>query len=60
MICRKNKQIDISPFRHLYPFKSRFMDRNGLKYHFLDEGAGDAVVMVHGNPTWSFYFRKLV
>ena len=60
MICKYNKQIDISAFRHLYPFKSRFMDQNGLLYHFLDEGAGDAVVMVHGNPTWSFYFRELV
>ena len=48
------------PFRHLYPFTSNFMDCNGLKYHFLDEGTGDPVVMVHGNPTWSFYFRNLV
>lgn len=28
--------------------------------HFLDEGAGDPVVMVHGNPTWSYYYRNLV
>jgi pimeloyl-ACP methyl ester carboxylesterase len=27
---------------------------------YLDEGSGDPVVMLHGNPTWSFYFRKLV
>lgn len=57
---RKKKQIDISAFRHLYPFKSRYLDINGLKYHFLDEGRGEPVVMVHGNPTWSFYFRELV
>jgi len=31
----------------------------GLLYHYLDEGAGDPVVMVHGNPSWSFYFRDL-
>jgi len=36
------------------------MDLDGLKYHYLDEGAGDPVVMLHGNPTWSFYFRNLV
>ncbi len=36
------------------------MDLDGLKYHYLDEGAGDPVVMIHGNPTWSFYFRNLV
>ena len=28
--------------------------------HYLDEGAGDPVVMLHGNPTWSFYYRNLV
>ena len=57
---KKNKEIDISKFRHLYPFKSHYMEINGLNYHFLDEGAGDPVVIIHGNPTWSFYYRKLV
>jgi haloalkane dehalogenase len=33
---------------------------NGLKYHYLDEGQGAPVVMVHGNPSWSFYYRNLV
>ena len=32
---------------------------SGLKSHYLDEGAGDPVVMVHGNPSWSFYYRRL-
>ena len=44
----------------LYPFAGRFLDRPGGRLHYLDEGAGDPVVMVHGNPTWSFYFRSLV
>ena len=35
-------------------------DRGGLRLHYLDEGAGEPVVMLHGNPTWSFYFRHLV
>ncbi len=43
----------------LYPFKNNFLDLNGLKYHYLDEGQGDPVVMVHGNPSWSFYYRNL-
>ncbi|MCP4353936.1 MAG: alpha/beta fold hydrolase [Desulfobacterales bacterium] len=55
-----NKQIDMSGFKHLYPFKSHFIDLNGFKYHFLDQGTGDPVVMIHGNPTWSFYYRRLV
>src|ERR1700730_9125742 len=34
--------------------------RDGLRLHYLDEGSGEPVVMVHGNPTWSFYYRNLV
>ena len=56
----KTKDIDISKFRHLYPFKSNYMETNGLNYHFLDQGSGDPVIMLHGNPTWSFYFRELI
>jgi pimeloyl-ACP methyl ester carboxylesterase len=43
-----------------YPFPGHSLDRDGLRYHYLDEGAGEPVVMVHGNPTWSFYFRHLL
>lgn len=39
---------------------SRFLDLGGVRMHYLDEGAGEAVLMVHGNPTWSFYYRELV
>ena len=46
--------------RELYPFESRYLDLGGLKYHYLDEGKGEAIVLVHGNPTWSFYYRDLV
>jgi haloalkane dehalogenase len=38
----------------------RDLDRGGVRYHYLDEGQGEPVVMVHGNPTWSFYYRSLV
>lgn len=54
------KKIDLTPFRHLYPFRSRFLNIRGLRCHYLDEGQGDPLVMLHGNPTWSFYFRNLV
>jgi len=46
--------------RHLYPFEGHHFDRDGLDLHYLDEGRGPPVVMVHGNPTWSFYYRRLV
>ena len=44
----------------LYPFTGHRLDLDGLRYHYLDEGSGDPVVMVHGNPSWSFYYRNLV
>jgi haloalkane dehalogenase len=43
-----------------YPFTGHRLDLDGLSYHYLDEGSGDPVVMVHGNPSWSFYYRNLV
>ena len=36
----------------LYPFTSRFLNVAGFRLHYLDEGAGEPVVMLHGNPTW--------
>jgi haloalkane dehalogenase len=57
---KTSKPIDISSFRQIYPFSSHYMEVNGLKYHFIDEGEGDPLVMLHGNPTWSFYYRVLI
>ena len=47
-------------WRCLYPFASHFLHLDGVGYHYLDEGAGDVLLMVHGNPTWSFYWRNLI
>ena len=44
----------------LYPFESHSLDLEGMRYHYLDEGSGEPLVMVHGNPSWSFYYRRLV
>ncbi|MCA9538359.1 MAG: alpha/beta fold hydrolase [Myxococcales bacterium] len=46
--------------RALYPFDSHFFEVEGGRMHYLDEGQGPPLVMVHGNPTWSFYYRNLV
>lgn len=47
-------------WRSLYPFDSKFLDVDGPRLHFVDQGAGTPVLMVHGNPTWSFYWRELI
>lgn len=47
-------------FENQYPFAPHYLNVNGHLLHYLDEGTGSPVLMVHGNPTWSFYFRHLV
>jgi pimeloyl-ACP methyl ester carboxylesterase len=49
--------LDIKKY---YPFAGHYLDLDGLRLHYLDEGSGEPVVMLHGNPTWSFYYRNLV
>lgn len=44
----------------LYPFESRWMDVDGSVVHYLDEGDGPALLMLHGNPTWSFLYRRMI
>src|SRR5690348_12850994 len=53
-------QVDFVPDRTLYPFESRWFDGAGPRVHYVDEGSGPAVVMFHGNPTWSFLYRKVI
>jgi cis-3-alkyl-4-acyloxetan-2-one decarboxylase len=55
-----DKPLDPDDYRALYPFRSHFLELDKLRYHYVDEGSGDPVVMVHGNPTWSFFFRRLI
>jgi cis-3-alkyl-4-acyloxetan-2-one decarboxylase len=48
-------------FRTLYPWQGHYVNlRPDLRMHYLDEGQGEPLLMLHGNPTWSFYFRNLV
>lgn len=44
-----------------YPFSRHYYERpDGLALQYVDEGSGQPVVMVHGNPTWSFFYRRLI
>ena len=43
-----------------YPFRSHYYQAGPHRMHFIDEGQGPVVVMVHGNPTWSYYYRGLI
>jgi len=56
---------DLSPalpesIRTQWPYRPRFARVNGWRMHYVDEGAGDPVVLLHGNPTWGFLYRDFV
>lgn len=44
----------------LYPFASHYLDVGSGRMHYVDEGQGTPVVMVHGTPSWSFLYRHLI
>ena len=43
-----------------YPFRSRFFESGDGRIHYVDEGRGEPIVLVHGTPTWSFLYRHLI
>ena len=43
-----------------YPFVSHFLEVDGGRLHYVDEGRGEPILMVHGQPTWSFMYRDLI
>ena len=44
----------------LYPFEDRYAEIGGARVHYVDEGSGPPLVLLHGNPTWSFLYREIV
>jgi haloalkane dehalogenase len=49
-------------FRDLpgYDFEPRYTEVDGLRIHYVDEGAGPVVLLMHGEPTWSYLYRKMI
>lgn len=46
--------------KDLYPFESHYADIGGTSVHYVDEGSGPPLLLLHGNPTWSFLYRELI
>ena len=44
----------------LFPFESRFVTIDGHTVHYVDEGSGPTLLLLHGNPTWSFVYRDVI
>ncbi|MEN8134144.1 MAG: alpha/beta fold hydrolase [Thermodesulfobacteriota bacterium] len=43
-----------------YPFRTKKFKIDGHSLSYIDEGEGRVIVMLHGNPTWSFFYRNLI
>ncbi|MDQ5822230.1 MAG: haloalkane dehalogenase [Actinomycetota bacterium] len=43
-----------------YPFEPHYVDQDGLRMHYVDEGEGRPVLLLHGEPTWSYLYRKVI
>ena len=46
--------------RFEYPFPSRYATIDGVRLHYLDEGEGPVIWLMHGNTTWSYLYRKMI
>jgi haloalkane dehalogenase len=44
----------------LFPFHSRFLEIDGNVVHYVDEGTGPILLLLHGNPVWSFVYREVI
>lgn len=44
----------------LFPFESRYAEIDGATVHYVDEGDGRPLLLLHGNPTWSFLYREII
>ena len=43
-----------------YPYEPNYMEINGGRFHYLDEGQGEIILCLHGEPTWSYLYRKMI
>ncbi len=43
-----------------YAFEPRYVQQDGLRMHYVDEGEGDPVLLLHGEPTWAYLYRKVI
>ena len=43
-----------------YAFEPRYLEQDGLRMHYVDEGSGAPILLLHGEPTWAFLYRKMV
>jgi haloalkane dehalogenase len=43
-----------------FPYQPRYVEINGARVHYIDEGSGEVILCLHGEPTWSYLYRKMI
>jgi len=43
-----------------YPFPPRYLAQDGLRMHYVEEGSGEPVLLLHGEPSWAFLYRRVI
>src|SRR5579859_4532933 len=43
-----------------FPFQPRYVEVNGMRIHYVDEGRGEVILCLHGEPSWSYLYRKMI
>ena len=43
-----------------FPFQPHYVEVDGLRIHYLDEGQGGVILCLHGEPSWSYLYRKMI
>ncbi len=47
-------------FDDTFPFAPHFTSRPGFRMHYVDEGSGNPIIMIHGEPTWAYLYRNFI
>ena len=55
MITLKDETFDGT-----FPFTPHYFDNNAFQMHYVDEGSGEPIVLVHGDPTWGYLYRNFI
>ena len=58
--CPSPTEAELKPPSAEYPYRSMYVDIDGFKIHYIEEGRGKPILFLHGNPTWSYIWRNII
>ncbi len=56
----RGEQANGHEWRAAFPYDAKYVEVGHARMHYVDEGDGDPILAIHGNPTWSFYWRNII